>query len=206
MTGWDLDLFWHINRDWTSPLLDWLMSALSAFDVWAPFMGLALLLLAWRGGRRVRIMLLCLVVSLIFSDAIIGNGMKRICHRLRPRDQMSGVAIRDLAPASPRFLALLKAPTLKFSKPKAAAIESHSMPSNHTFNLFAAATVIALFFRGWGLATYGLAFAVAYSRVYVGAHWPSDLPPSAALGIIDGMVVTHLILRWKGRPAAPMRG
>jgi len=22
MTGWDLDLFWHINRDWTHPVLD----------------------------------------------------------------------------------------------------------------------------------------------------------------------------------------
>lgn len=191
MTGWDLTLFWHINRDWTHPVLDWLMPVLSAFDVWAPFFAVVLLLLAWRGSRRVRIMLLCLAISLTLSDAIIGNGIKRICHRPRPRDQMSGVAIRDLALTSPRFLALAKPSTLKLSNVKAVPVDSHSMPSNHTFNLFAAATVIALFFRGWGLTVYVLAAAVAYSRVYVGAHWPSDLPPSAMLGIIVGMVVTH---------------
>jgi len=202
MNGWDLNLFWHINRDWTHPVLDWLMTALSAFDVWAPFFGLVLIILAWRGTRRVRVMLLCLIVSLVLSDAIIGNGLKKICHRVRPRDQMNEVAIRDFAPASPRFLALAKAPTIRFSKVKNVPVDSHSMPSNHTFNLFAAATVIALFFHGWGLATYGLACAVAYSRVYVGAHWPSDLPPSAMLGIIVGLVVTHWILRWTGRTTA----
>ena len=202
MNGWDLNLFWHINRDWTNPGLDRLMTTLSAFDVWAPFLGLALIILAWRGTRRVRVMLLCLIVSLVLSDAIIGNGLKKICHRVRPRDQMNEVAIRDIAPASPRFLALAKAPTIKFSKVKSVPVESHSLPSNHTFNLFAAATVIALFFRGWGLATYGLACAVAYSRVYVGAHWPSDLPPSAMLGIIVGLVVTHWILRWSCRTTA----
>ncbi len=198
MNGWDLDLFWHINRDWTNPFLDWLMPVLSAFDAWAPLLGLVLAVLAWRGGRRVRIMLLCLVVSLVMSDAVIGNGLKKVCHRLRPRDQMSGVIVRDLAPASPRLLALFKPPASKLSKPKPGGMDSHSMPSNHTFNLFAAATVIALFFRGWGLAAYALAAAVAFSRVYVGAHWPSDLPPSAMLGVIVGMSVTHLILRWTG--------
>ena len=203
MNGWDLELFWHINRDWTHPVLDWLMPALSATDVWMPFFGLALLVLAWRGGQRARLMLLCLAVSLVMSDAIIGNGLKKLCHRVRPRDQMSGVVIRDLAMATPRFLALARPTTHKISKVAIEPKDGNSLPSNHTLNLFAAATVIALFFRGWGAVTYAVAIAVAYSRVYVGAHWPSDLPPSAALGVLVGLGVTHCVVRFADRKRSP---
>ena len=199
MNGWDLSLFWHINRDWTHPVLDWLMPALSAIDAWLPLLGLALILLAWRGGPRVRLMLACLAVALVMSDAVVGNSLKKLFQRVRPRDQMSGVVIRDLAMATPRCLALAKPATRKLSKVTSQPTEGNSLPSNHTVNLFAAATVVALFFRRWGAVTYGLAIAVAYSRIYVGAHWPSDIPPSAALGVIVGLVVTHLMVRIVGR-------
>lgn len=203
MNGWDLDLFWHINRDWTSPALDWLMPALSAIDAWVPLLGLLLVLLAWRGGRRVRLMLLCLAVALVMSDAVIGNGLKKVFHRVRPRDQMSGVVIRDLALASPRFLALARPATHKLSKVNVIPSDGNSLPSNHAMNLFAAATVVALFFRGWGIAVYGLAATVAYSRVYVGAHWPSDIPPSAALGVLVGLLMTYVVMKITSRSAKP---
>lgn len=195
MNGWDLDLFWHINRDWTHPVLDWLMPALSAIDAWVPLLGLLLVLLAWRGGKRVRLMLLCLAVALVMSDGVVGNGLKKVFHRVRPRDQMSGVVIRDLAITTPRFLALARPTTHKLSKVETVPNEGNSLPSNHAMNLFAAATVVALFFRGWGIAVYGLALLVAYSRVYVGAHWPSDLPPSAALGVLVGLMTTLAVMK-----------
>ena len=196
MIGWDLDLFWHINRDWTHPALDWLMPVLSAIDIWLPLLGLLLVLIAWRGGKRERTMLLCLAIALVVSDAVVGNSLKKLFHRVRPRDQMSGVIIRDVAPAKPRLLALFKAPVSKLSKVKQVPERGNSLPSNHTVNLFAAATVIALFFRRWGLPMYLLACAVAYSRVYVGAHWPSDIVPSAALGLVVGYASAGLISRW----------
>lgn len=200
MSGWDLQLFWQINRDWTHPVLDWLMPALSAIDAWLPLLGLLLVVLAWRGGRKERMMLLCLAIALVLSDAVIGNGLKKTFNRVRPRDQMSDVVIRDLAPAKPRVLALFKAPVSKLSKVKKVPTEGNSLPSNHTVNLFATATVIALFFCRWGLPMYVLACAVAYSRVYVGAHWPSDLVPSAALGVVVGWAVAKLMHRTTAGP------
>jgi undecaprenyl-diphosphatase len=201
MSGWDLDLFWHINRDWTNPVLDWLMPALSAIDAWMPVLGLLLVVIAWRGGKRERLMLACIAIALGLGDAVVGNSLKKLCNRVRPRDQMSDVVIRDLAPSKPRILSLFKAPTHKLSVVKKVPTTGNSLPSNHTINLFTVATVVALFFRRWGLPMYALAAAVAYSRVYVGAHWPSDLVPSMALGVLIGLGVVALcryMLRRKG--------
>jgi undecaprenyl-diphosphatase len=62
-------------------------------------------------------------------------------------------------------------------------------------NLFAAATTVALFYRRSGAALYFLALLVAYSRIYVGAHWPSDVVPSIGMGILVGWGVTRLLQR-----------
>ena len=70
----------------------------------------------------------------------------------------------------------------------------NSFPSSHTMNMFALATVIALSHRRWGIALYALAALVAYSRVYCGAHWPSDIAPSMAMGVLVGWGVTRLML------------
>jgi len=121
---------------------------------------------------------------------------------VRPRDQMSGVMIRDVAKVKPKILALFQAPQIKTSLVKKVPLEGNSLPSNHTMNLFAVATVIALFFRRWGLPMYGLAAAVAYSRVYVGAHWPSDIVPSIALGLINGWAAVAVVSWWRGRYAS----
>jgi undecaprenyl-diphosphatase len=138
----------------------------------------------------------------VLSDAVVGRTLKKTFDRVRPRDQMSGVMIRDVAKVKPKLLALFEAPTLKTSVVKKVPLEGNSLPSNHTMNLFAVATVIALFFRRWGLPMYGLAAAVAYSRVYVGAHWPSDIVPSIALGLINGWLVVAAVTWWRGRYAS----
>lgn len=195
MNAIDQQLFWSMNRDWTSPLFDWLMPVLSAIDVWLPILGVALVVIAWRGGPRARVMLMTLMLALVLSDAVLGNGLKKLFQRPRPRDAMSGVMIRDVAKAKPRVLALFNPTVTTISNVDKPATSGNSLPSNHTMNLFAVATVIALFYRRWGVAMYVLAGAVAWSRVYVGAHWPSDLAPSAALGVVVGIVAAWTVQR-----------
>ena len=202
MTAWDLSLLHQINTTGSHPVLDWLMPALSAIEAWLPLIILAVLLTAWSGGKRARTMLLCLAIAIAIGDAVISNTLKKTIGRVRPRDAMEGVIVRDLGIATPAFMRLFETPVVKASEPRGET-RGKSFPSSHTVNLFAAATVIACFYRGTGLAMYLLAAAVAYSRIYCGAHWPSDIPPSIALGVLTGLgavwAINRLMSRWNAR-------
>ncbi|RZS58509.1 phosphatase PAP2 family protein [Sphaerotilus mobilis] len=70
-----------------------------------------------------------------------------------------------------------------------APLLSKAMPSGHAVTAFTVATLISLearLPRPWRLAVWALAFAVALSRVAVGAHWPADICAGAALGVLVG--------------------
>lgn len=58
-----------------------------------------------------------------------------------------------------------------------------SFPSDHAAASVAIATVLALAHRRLGLAALAAAALVCVARVYVGAHYPSDVLAGAAIGV-----------------------
>lgn len=204
MSSWDLHLLHLINKQWTNPVFDWLMPALSAINAWMPLIAIAVILAFWRGGKSARVMLLCIALAIGIGDGLLSNALKKSVGRVRPRDAMEGVVIRDLGPASNNFLRLFKAPTAVMSHPRGETT-GKSFPSSHTVNMFAFATVLSLFHPRHGIWAYFLAFSVAYSRLYNGAHWPSDIIPSMAMGLLVGLSVVYLLtpLRRKYPPSTP---
>ncbi|MGW7332908.1 phosphatase PAP2 family protein [Streptomyces sp. NPDC054840] len=70
--------------------------------------------------------------------------------------------------------------------------QTTSFPSGHSASAFAFATGVALASPGWGAVLAPLASSVAFSRVYTGVHYPSDVLVGASLGVAAGFVVRRL--------------
>ena len=67
----------------------------------------------------------------------------------------------------------------------------YSFPSNHAMNMFLSATLLALFYRRKFWLFYSIAALIAYSRVYLGVHYLSDILAGAGLGIMLGLLLSH---------------
>lgn len=65
----------------------------------------------------------------------------------------------------------------------------YSFPSGHTLSSVIAATVLAKANRKFGLIAIPLAALIAFSRLYLYVHFPSDVLGAAALGIVIGLSV-----------------
>src|SRR5205085_7582600 len=72
---------------------------------------------------------------------------------------------------------------------------THSFPSGHATTSFACATVLALTVPRLRVPVLVLAAAVAWSRVYVGVHFPLDVIAGAALGAAIGVGVIRFLPR-----------
>ncbi|MGQ4511457.1 phosphatase PAP2 family protein [Streptomyces sp. DW26H14] len=82
-----------------------------------------------------------------------------------------------------------------------------SFPSGHAASAAAFAAGVALESTGWGAVVAPVAASVAFSRVYTGVHYPSDVLAGAALGVgaalaVRGIVPTRSQMPSPGRPFA----
>jgi undecaprenyl-diphosphatase len=67
--------------------------------------------------------------------------------------------------------------------------DTGSFPSGHAATSFAGATILARAFPRLAVPLYVLAAAVAFSRVYVGVHYPLDIVAGAGLGVLVALGV-----------------
>lgn len=182
----DLYLFRLANGAWASPWLDSLMPALSlAGDygaVWLLLLG-AIAAFGKGPGRRMALAgLIALAVGFVSAHLL-----KELIARPRP------------------FLALEDA-RLLVGVPR-----TWAFPSGHATSAFAATAGVMLSARRllgrlplWSWGMLALAGAVAYSRLYVGVHWPTDVLAGMVLGATCGRVGARIALRrWKPARVAP---
>ena len=184
----DQKLLFLINRDWTCPWLDRLMAIMSSTALWMvplAILGAATLVC---GGFRGRAFVVVAFCAFALNDGVIGRILKKTVGRHRPHQVEVGVRTVDLE--SPVYQGVFRPLKVKLSKGTGGAEDGRSFPSNHASNTAAVAFLATFFFRRWGWLAFIPAALVAYSRVYVGAHWPSD----AAAGMALGCVVAWLTL------------
>ncbi len=194
----DQQLLFLINRTWISPVADRVMAAASSFDLWWPLLLVAGVLAVIFGGFRLRAMLLAIGLAIGITDALVVDTIKGAVGRPRPGDTLEGVRSIDLGKAKPRLLALGQPLKENYSVARIQAPHGNSFPSGHAANNFAVAAVCTVFFRRWGWLIFLPATLVAYSRIYVGSHWPLDVVVSCLIGAGIG-ILTAVILEFVWR-------
>jgi undecaprenyl-diphosphatase len=97
-------------------------------------------------------------------------------------------------------------PSSRFAEPEPLLRppDSPSFPSGHAATSFACATVIGASVPQLRLPLYVLAALVAWSRVYVGVHYPLDTVGGALYGVAVGLVMVRAV-RALPRLAAALR-
>ncbi|MCX7923466.1 MAG: phosphatase PAP2 family protein [Clostridia bacterium] len=165
LTNLDIAILKFINLHLSNVVFDRLMSALSFIGnggmVWII---LSLAMLIDRRYRKAGILTLCaLVLTYTFGDIIL----KHLIQRDRP------------------FVGL---PDIKLLVPKPTTF---SFPSGHTASSFAAAFVLAHMFGRYRIPIFLLAGLIAFSRLYLYVHYPSDVLAGAILGFGCARITLH---------------
>jgi undecaprenyl-diphosphatase len=173
----DRDVFiWVVEH--RAPPLDWFFVALSvAGSGGLLWIGLAALLAYV--VRRPLLATTAITAATVWSADLVVAVLKRVVDRDRP------------------YVVLPEAePLLRWDV-------SASFPSGHAATSAAGAVILGYLLgrRAWGVAA--LAAAVAYSRVYIGVHYPLDVLVGAAIGAAVALVAVLLVRRL--RPTSEAR-
>lgn len=174
----DHELFLFLNGlhvGWLDPVMTFISSEMG----WIPFYVILLYLvfkkLGWKGLFFV---VIGVVVLITCSDQLSSHVFKPVFHRFRPcHDPL----IQDLV-----------------HLPNGHCGGQYGFISSHACNTFALASFITLimnkFYKKIGLLMFIWAALVSYSRIYMGVHFPGDVLCGAAVGMILGFGIGHLLL------------
>ena len=173
-----------LTQGFDLPILDWI-----AEHLWCPFLDTIVPGITFLGNGgwiwiAIALVLLCIPkyrktgfamgAALLMGLLICNLWLKPWVGRIRPYDYQ----LQAYGKAIPL---LITAPT------------DFSFPSGHTIASFEAATVILIRHKKWGVAPLLLAILIAFSRLYLYVHYPTDVLTSIVLGIGIGYLANYLI-------------
>lgn len=181
----DRQLFMYLNSlnaEWLDVLMYWITYKYTWYPLYVALIVLVVIKFKWRGA----LIMLVVIISVGLADQLTSGFMKPYFGRLRPchEPEISSL-INVVTGCGGRF----------------------GFASSHASTTFALATSLWLLLKDWSRwFVWGFVWAtvVAYSRVYVGVHYPSDIFVGALGGIAVGWITVYLFLwltkRFHGTP------
>jgi len=159
--NFDLPILDWIAENLRCAFLDFLMPIITLFgDAGIFWIAVAVVLLLIPKYRKIG---LSMGAALLIGLLLCNVTLKPLVARIRPYDyqlQNFGVNIQLLVGAQSDF----------------------SFPSGHTIASFEAATVLLLYNKKMGIPAMVLAVLIAFSRLYLYVHYPTDVLASVVLG------------------------
>lgn len=167
----DANLFLFINHLPHTRLLNAIFYSLTVAFNGATFWYLTLVIAALRNRRRIPRLIQEVAVPLTLTTALVEYPIKSYFRRKRP------------------FITIIQAIVIG-KKPG-----TWSFPSGHSAGAFAGAWLLnRIFSWRWGLR-YVLAAMVAFSRTYLGDHYPGDVASGSLLGLVFAMFFRKIFNR-----------
>lgn len=176
MNEFEIIILDFIRENLTCPFLDAVMLVITSLAnggiIWIIA---AVLLLLFKKTRKTGVSVaLALITGLIIGNLILKN----LVGRIRPYEFNEGVEIL------------------------VARLSDYSFPSGHTLASFEAATVLMIRDKRLGVPALVLAVTIAFSRLYLYVHYPTDVLAGIILGVFIGIFACKAVDKLESRLSA----
>ena len=171
ITAFDLSVLDAIQSSLKCAFLDFLMPLITLFGEGGIFwIAVTVIMLCIKKTRKAGFVIGgALLLGLIFGNMIL----KPLVTRIRPYNLPGKELIRD---------ALLVSP-----------LSDYSFPSGHTLACFEGAVGMMFYSKKLGCASLVIAVLVAFSRLYLYVHYPSDVLAGIVLGTVFAFVSKFIV-------------
>ena len=166
INNFDIGILNFIRDNLSSPFMDKFMTFITYLgDNGAIWIAIGIILLIQRKYRKIGLVLLLgLLLNAILGEVIIKNIVQR------PR----------VFNTYPDINIIIKGPT------------SFSFPSGHTASSFVAAAILGYYIKDIKYIVYCFAALIAFSRLYLYVHYPTDIIGGILLGTISAIITIKI--------------